>query len=211
MRAHLELNTQAIDLQTAEQKLMSRQVGEAGQAIAQLRMQQNRHQTLPSSDNDSITSDGDSVHQSHRGEHTRSGPISRYHMPKMSSPRFNGENPIVWKDKCLNYFKLMNVPLEHWVSVASLHFDDPASQWLQVYKKKHKNASWLEFALAVEHKFGKDGYRTVVTDLLELRQTGSVEEYYSAFQTLQFQVCMYNSECRGSRRRATAGWRSAPA
>ena len=137
MRAHLELNTQAIDQQTAEQKLMSRQVGEAGQAIAQLRMQQNRHQTLPSSDNDSITSDGDSVHQSHRGEHTRSGPISRYHMPKMSCPRFNGENPIVWKDKCLNYFKLMNVPLEHWVSVASLHFDDPASQWLQVYKKKH--------------------------------------------------------------------------
>jgi len=45
MRAHLELNTQAIDLQTAEQKLMSHQIGEAGQALAQLRMQQNRHQT----------------------------------------------------------------------------------------------------------------------------------------------------------------------
>jgi len=87
--------------------------------------------------------------------------------------------------------------------VASLHFDDPASQWLQVYKKKHKNASWIEFALAVEQKFGKDGYRTAVTDLLELRQTGSVEEYYSAFQSLQFQVCifrvwggfLYNSVC----------------
>ena len=38
MCAHLELNTQAIDMQTAEQKLMARQIGEAGQAIAQLRM-----------------------------------------------------------------------------------------------------------------------------------------------------------------------------
>ena len=56
-------------------------------------------------------------------------------MPKMSCPHFNGDNPIVWKHKYLNYFKLLDVPHEHWVSVASLHFDDPASQWLQVYKK----------------------------------------------------------------------------
>ena len=48
--------------------------------------------------------------------------------------------------------------------------------------------------MAVEQKFGKDNYRKVVADLLELKQTGSVEEYYAAFQSLQFQVSMYNSE-----------------
>lgn len=52
----------------------------------------------------------------------------------------------------------------------------------------------MDIALAVEQKFGKDNYRKAVTDLLELRQTGSVEAYYTAFQALQFQVCMYNSE-----------------
>ena len=48
--------------------------------------------------------------------------------------------------------------------------------------------------MAVEQKFGKDNYRKVVADLLELKQTGSVEEYYAAFQSQQFQMCMYNSE-----------------
>lgn len=41
----------------------------------------------------------------------------------------------------------------------------------------------MEFVLAVEKKFGKDDYR----------QTGSVEEYFTAFQSLQFQVGMHNS------------------
>ena len=59
----------------------------------------------------------------------------------MSCPRFNGDDPVVWKDKCLDYFKLFDVPEYTWVRVASLNFDEPATQWLQVYKKKNKSNS----------------------------------------------------------------------
>jgi hypothetical protein len=45
---------------------------------------------------------------------------------------------------------------------------------------------------AVEEKFGKDDYMKALTDLLDLRQTGSVEEYFKEFQELQYQVCMHN-------------------
>ena len=40
MCTQLELNTQAVDLQTAEQKLMARQIAETGQAVAQFRFNQ---------------------------------------------------------------------------------------------------------------------------------------------------------------------------
>jgi hypothetical protein len=43
---------------------------------------------------------------------------------------------------------------------------------------------------AVEDKFGKDDYRKALTDLLELKQIGSVEDYFKEFRELQFQVSM---------------------
>ena len=201
MRAQLDLNTQAVDMQTAEQKIMAKQIAEAGQAIAQLRIDQMSSRETPSSDSDSISSASTtpepSRRQRPRGEThriTTHDPVPRYSMPKMSCPRFNGDNPVVWKDKCLDYFKLFDIPEHMWFTVASMNFDEPAAQWLQVYKKQHKSTSWLKFVLAVEQKFGRDNYRKAVTDLLELQQSGTVEEYYAAFQSLQFQICMYNPE-----------------
>jgi len=195
MRTQLELTTQAVDLQTAEQKLTARQIAETGQVVAQMRLNQRTRPSSPSSDSDSIPSEEVDNHQHEElhGERTR-GPVPRHVLPKMSCPRFNGENPVIWRDKCMDYFQLFDVPQHLWVRVASLNFDEPAAQWLQVYKKKNKSNSWLQFVLAVEQKFGKDNYRRAVTELLELQQTGTVEEYYQAFQTLQFEVCMYNSE-----------------
>lgn len=55
-----------------------------------------------------------------------------------------------------------------------------------------RNPTWMEFVLVVEGKFGKDDYNKALTELLELRQTGSIEDYYKSFQELQFQVCMHN-------------------
>ena len=48
-------------------------------------------------------------------------------------------------------------------------FDELATQWLQVYKKKNKSNFWLQFVLVVEQKFGKDNYRRAMTKLLELQ------------------------------------------
>lgn len=48
----------------------------------------------------------------------------------------------------MDYFELMDIPQHLWVKVAALHFDEPAAQWLQVYKKKMSlilgwSLSWL--------------------------------------------------------------------
>lgn len=80
-----------------------------------------------------------------------------------------------------------------WVTTASLHFDDNAAHWLQMYKLKYGLGSWPEFIHAVEEQFGSDDYRSALDELLVLKQRGTVEEYASAFESLQFQICMHNS------------------
>src|SRR5687767_2787180 len=46
---------------------------------------------------------------------------NRGFMPKMNLSRFNGKNPSIWKDKCEDYFKLLNIPESTWTTAASLH------------------------------------------------------------------------------------------
>jgi len=70
--------------------------------------------------------------------------------------------------------------------------DGNAAKWLQVYKKKHGLGSWTSFMAAVEQKFGVNAYRDAMEELLELRQTATVEDYALAFENLQFEISMHN-------------------
>jgi len=44
---------------------------------------------------------------------------------------------------------------------------------------------------AVEQKFGAHDYRDAMDELLDLRQTSSVEDYALAFENLQFEISMH--------------------
>ena len=131
------------------------------------------------------------MHTNHRHQGESSG-SSRPYVPKMSFPLFTGEHPKIWKDKCLNYFSICNVPESMWTIAASMHMDGPASKWLQVYKLRNGLGSWAEFIAAVEDQFGSYDYRDSIGDLVTLTQTGSLEDYVTAFVDLQYQVSMHN-------------------
>jgi hypothetical protein len=45
----------------------------------------------------------------------------------------------------------------------------------------------------VEEEFGADDFRTVMNDLLDLKQMGTVEDYTTKFQALQFNITMHNN------------------
>lgn len=45
----------------------------------------------------------------------------------------------------------------------------------------------------MEHEFGADDLGAAVNELLELKQTGIVEEYTTKFQALQFNIIMHNA------------------
>ena len=81
-----------------------------------------------------------------------------------------------------------------WPTIASLHMDEKPAKWLKVYKLKYGLGDWPTFIAAVEQKFGKNDYREALTQLLELQQLSTLDQYISTFEDLQFLVTMHNSE-----------------
>ncbi|GJN02857.1 hypothetical protein PR202_ga20245 [Eleusine coracana subsp. coracana] len=117
----------------------------------------------------------------------------RHNLPKMSFPKFDGTDPVVWGDKCLDYFELFSIPEYMWVTSACLHMEGNAAKWLQVFKKQHELVSWDQFMAAVHTKFGAFDYHKHMRELLALRQTSSVEDYAAEFESLRYMVAMHNT------------------
>lgn len=122
---------------------------------------------------------------------TGEGPVSSS-LPKMSFPRFEGDQPSNWKDKCLDYFRIFNIHPALWLTTATLHMDGRAALWLQAYKLCHDIGTWPQFISVVEAKFGVDDQRKVMKALLTLKQSDTVEEYHHAFEQLVYTLLMRN-------------------
>jgi len=94
----------------------------------------------------------------------------------------------------MDYFKIFRIPEVLWVTSATMHFDDPASKWLQVYKLQQELGNWKEFVAAVETKFGSYDYRRALTDLMQLKQQTTVEDYHHDFDQIRYQLEMHNTQ-----------------
>ena len=118
--------------------------------------------------------------------------VPHHALPKMLFPKFDGSHPKIWIDSCCNYFSIYNVPERLWVSSAIMHLEGNAAKWYQAYKQTHTKISWLTFCLAVEHQFGANDYRNALTELIDLKQSGIVEDYTTKFEQLQFDITIHS-------------------
>lgn len=113
--------------------------------------------------------------------HFREDRLPEQVMPKMDFPDFSGKDPKVWLDNYRYYFELYHIPEGMWVTAARVHLKDNAGRWYQAFKQKNSFKSWTHFCYEVEQEFGRDDCRKVMHELLELKQTSSVEEYTTKF------------------------------
>lgn len=201
------MSTQVIEQLLKDQQLLAKQLELTGHAVAKLSLPQKEGKQKEPQSPTSSESSGDNrvhhfssrgtTHQRHTAEQNRRDEGDRFHarnfVPKMAFPKFEGDNPRIWKDKCLAYFKLFDLPPNLWATMASLNMDGIAAKWLQVYKQKQVVADWESFIQAVESKFGDNDYREALTQLLELQQTDSLETYMASFEELQYQLSMHNN------------------
>jgi hypothetical protein len=110
------------------------------------------------------------------GDRTQAGNDNSSRIPlKMSFPRFDGEQPRIWNDKCLDYFRLFNVNPALWLVSATLHMEGNATLWLKAYRLRHDITTWPQLMLAVEEKFGADDHRKYMKQLLALKQRETME------------------------------------
>lgn len=113
-------------------------------------------------------------------------------IPKMSFPKFDGSFPRIWRDKCLDYFKVFNISPVMWLTAATLHLEGNAAHWYQAFKLRNDVQNWPQFITAVEAKFGVDDHRQFMSALIQLKQKGTVSEYCTQFQELMFKLCGHN-------------------
>jgi hypothetical protein len=157
-----------------DQQILSKQMEETGKVVAQLRLQQMKSsEEEPPSPTDSEDT-VDNPFANHRPrptgnrKHFQGGNSDRPQgveklgnrgfLPKMNFPRFSGKDPGIWKVKCEDYFRLLDIPEIIWTTTTSLHMDDNAEKWMQVYKLQHGLGTWESFIQAVQAKFGAYDY-----------------------------------------------------
>jgi hypothetical protein len=113
-------------------------------------------------------------------------------MPRIDFPKFDGEHPRLWKEKCEKYFWMCAVPQELWAPFATLHFHGHAAYWLQTFEAQHSNYDWVALCVAVEAKFGKEMYHNYMRDLLAIKQTSDVSEYHTRFVDAMHKVMLHH-------------------
>lgn len=75
-------------------------------------------------------------------DHDTADGSSRYRMPKMDVPRFDGEQPKLWQIQCEDYFEMYGTAPSLWVRLASLQFTGPAARWLSSIKTSIRKYTW---------------------------------------------------------------------
>lgn len=130
----------------------------------------------------------------HTLEPTKKDTLPHHALPKMLFPSFDGNTPKVWLTKCHNYFSIYSIPEQLWVEAASMHLEGNAAKWWEAYKLTNPDVSWKTFYATVQTKFGSDDYRNAINGLLNLRQTGTVDDYTTTFHSLQYDIAMHGGQ-----------------
>jgi hypothetical protein len=125
------------------------------------------------------------------GDHSRDQASGKVPL-KMNFPKFDGAFPRIWRDKCLDYFRVCNIHPTMWLTAATLHLEGNAAHWFQAYKLTHTVQGWPDFITAVEAQFGIDDYRQFMSSLLSLKQSGTVSEFCTQFQELVYKILSHN-------------------
>ena len=89
--------------------------------------------------------------------------------------------------KCQQFFEVDNTPQEAQVRLASINLSGRALQWHQnwiKYKWGNQVVTWDAYVKALEDRFGEQGCGDPITELLSLKQTGTVSSYHDQFECL---------------------------
>jgi hypothetical protein len=73
-----------------------------------------------------------------------------------------------------------------------MHFEGPATRWLQYVDHRVKVASWIELCSWIHDRFGRDQHELFIRQLYKIKEVGSVQEYIDKFCELVDQLQAYS-------------------
>ncbi|KAK4431103.1 hypothetical protein Salat_0872300 [Sesamum alatum] len=114
-----------------------------------------------------------------------------YHLPTKCSQvefsRFNEEDLRGWIYICEQLLEVDEMLYEAKVRLAAMHMEGKALQWHQVYMKSQLTREaphWEEYVHALNDWFGTFLYEDPMSELMNLKETGVVQEYMDIFDEL---------------------------
>jgi hypothetical protein len=102
--------------------------------------------------------------------------------PKLDFPTFSGENAMGWLRQCEKYFSLANVPMDIWVSMATLHCQGVAEHWWRGVRIPSGFMQWSVFTNMVLDRFSPVSHYGVVEQFNQTKQVSSVNDYILKFE-----------------------------
>ena len=103
---------------------------------------------------------------------------------KFDPPRFDGNSVGRWIKRIQKYYNHSFTPLADRLYLTEFLLDDAAAEWFGYWEENNTNKSWDDFLLDVKLRFDPDLYEDYVGKLATLRQTGSLDEYLTAFESV---------------------------
>jgi Retrotransposon gag protein len=116
----------------------------------------------------------------------------RYQLPRADCPSFNGNNHIEWVRRCNSFFDMHLVPEHLKTKMDTIQFHDKASEWYDGFLMDHDPPDWPELVRLIRKQFSRKGGRNGMEELLDLRHSGSVEEYIEMFERLRSKLLIEN-------------------
>ncbi|XP_071685404.1 uncharacterized protein [Lolium perenne] len=114
--------------------------------------------------------------------------------PHSDFPKFDGDNPRLWKKACEKYFRVYSVSTEFWVEHATMHFTGNAALWFQSAEDKIGEVTWSELCEIIYTRFDRGQYQMLYRQAFKIRQIGSVSDYIERFDTLMHHMLAYKPD-----------------
>eukprot|EP00253_Pinus_taeda_P015118 PITA_15118 len=129
-------------------------------------------------------SEGESSHSPHLWGPQKQQ--SRPRPPKLDMRKFDGSHPVAWIAQMEQYFSLNNIQDdETQLMVGSMYLDNERWQWWEWHQCCNTAfRTWDKFKKTLTDRFDQDS--ALLVRLPKLRQTGTMDEYITAFEALDF-------------------------
>ena len=106
---------------------------------------------------------------------------------KLDCPKFDGYDFLGWKLKIEQYFEAVSMLGEDKVQTVMIHLEGKALQWHQRFMKHRgsvKMVDWEFYVKEMRARFCDNEFADPMSELVSLKQSASVEEYYEEFESL---------------------------
>jgi hypothetical protein len=110
------------------------------------------------------------------------------HVPKIDMRKFDGKDPITWILQMEQFFDLHNVPHTQKVRIASLYLEPNQFVWYRWLCSRKSLVTWTIFTEEMIAHYEDTRSNTFFSQLINLKQKGSVTDHIENFQRLNIKV-----------------------